>query len=250
VLASLLALRKQHGLVEPGPQAPWSELSSNLGYLLSGSVLAQGLSYAPILIATVLATSAQHAEVAAFVSGFFLARVPIILFQAVQAALLPKLARLAGAGEHEDFRNGLRKLVLIVLAVGVIGVVGALVLGPWAVKIFFDKTISGGELAMLAAGSGAFILALTLAQALIALMGHAKATVSWAIGIVFGAIALVAMSAAGVELFLRVELAFLFACLGCAAVMAVLLVRQMRAGVPAQSVERLLEGIEHEPLEI
>jgi hypothetical protein len=32
--------------------------------------------------------------------------------------------------------------------------------------------------------------------------------------------------------------------------MAVLLVRQMRAGVPAQSVERLLEGIEHEPLEI
>jgi len=103
---------------------------------------------------------------------------------------------------------------------------------------------------MLAAGSGAFILALTLAQALIALMGHAKATVSWAIGIAVGAISLVAMSAADVELFLRVELAFLFACLGCAAVMAVLLVRQMRAGVPDQSVERLLEGIEHEPLEI
>jgi hypothetical protein len=30
----------------------------------------------------------------------------------------------------------------------------------------------------------------------------------------------------------------------------VLLVRQMRTGVPDQSVERLLEGIEHEPLEI
>ena len=250
VLASALSLRGQHGLIKPGPQSPWSELSTNLGYLLSGSVLAQSLSYAPILIATVLATSSQHAEVAAFVSGFFLARVPIILFQAVQAALLPKLARLAGAGEHEDFKNGLRKLVLIVIGVGVIGVVGALVLGPWAVQLFFGKNISGGELAMLAAGSGAFILALTLAQALIALMGHAKATVSWAIGIAVGAIALVAMSAAGVELFLRVELAFLFACLGCAAVMAVLLVRQLRAGVPAQSVERLLEGIEHEPLEI
>jgi len=33
-------------------------------------------------------------------------------------------------------------------------------------------------------------------------------------------------------------------------VMAVLLVGQMRAGVPDESVERLLEGIEHEPLEI
>src|SRR5262249_56033232 len=133
----------------------------------------------PILVAPVLGPDAQHAEVAAFVSGFFLARVPIILFQAVQAALLPKLARLAGAGEHEDFRNGLRKLVLIVVGVGVIGVIGALVLGPWAVQLFFDKPISRSELAMLAAGSGAFILALTLAQALIALMGHAQAPASW-----------------------------------------------------------------------
>jgi O-antigen/teichoic acid export membrane protein len=250
VLASAFALRKQHGLVKPGPQAPWSELSSNLGYLLSGSVLAQGLSYAPILIATVLATDAQHAEVAAFVSGFFLARVPIILFQAVQAALLPKLARLAGAGEYDDFRNGLRKLVLLVVGVGTVGVVGAYVLGPWAVQLFFGKSINGGELALLAAGSGAFILALTLAQALIALMGHAKATVSWLVGIVAGALALVAMSIADVDLFLRVELSFLFACLACAAVMAVLLRRQIRAGVPAESVERLFEGIEHEPVEI
>lgn len=249
-LASAVALRGQHGLVQPGPQAPWSEVSTNLGYLLSGSVLAQGLSYAPILVATVLATDAQHAEVAAFVSGFFLARVPIILFQAVQAALLPKLARLAGAGQHEDFRNGLRKLVLIVIAVGVIGVLGALVLGPWAVQLFFDKSISASELAMLAAGSGAFILALTLAQALIALMGHAKATVSWVVGIAIGAVALVLLSVADVELFLRVEISFLVACLGCAAVMAALLVGQMRAGIPDESVERLLEGIEHEPLEI
>src|SRR5262249_39330532 len=132
--------------------------------------------------------------------GFFLARVPIILFQAVQAALLPKLARLAGAGEHDDFRNGLRKLVLLVLGVGAFGTVSAYVLGPWAVQLFFDKSISGGELALLAAGSAAFILALTLAQALIALMGHAKATASWIIGIVGGAVALAVMSIANVEL--------------------------------------------------
>ena len=66
----------------------------------------------------------------------------------------------------------------------------------------------------------------------------------------FRFVTLVALSVADVELFLRVELSFLIACLGCAAVMALLLVRQMHAGVPAESVERLLEGIEHEPLEI
>lgn len=250
VLASMVALRGEHGLLKPGPEAPWSELSSNLAYLLTGSVLAQGLGYAPTLVATVLATDAQDAAVAAFVSGFLLARVPIILFQAVQAALLPKLAGLAGAGQHQDFKNGLRKLVLIVAGVGAIGVVGSLTVGPWAVELFFAKTIDRTDLAMLAAGSGMFILALTLAQALIALMGHAKATFAWGIGIAAGAVTLVATSVAGVELFLRVELSYLFASAGCAAVMSALLARQVVAGVPAESVERLVEAIEHEPLEI
>jgi hypothetical protein len=81
-------------------------------------------------------------------------------------------------------------------------------------------------------------------------MGHAKATFGWGVGIAVGAISLVAMSVADVELFLRVELAYLFASAGCAAVMAVLLARQIHAGVPAESVERLYEAIEHEPLEI
>jgi O-antigen/teichoic acid export membrane protein len=250
VLASLFALRGERGLLQPGPEAPWSELSSNLAYLLSGSVLAQGLGYAPTLVATVLAGDALDREVSAFVSGFLLARLPIILFQAVQAALLPKLARLAGAGQHEDFKSGLRKLVLIVVGVGVIGVLGSLTLGPWAVELFFAKTIDRSDLAMLAAGSGMFILAMTLAQALIALMGHAKATFAWGVGIAVGALTLVTTSVSGVEVFLRVELSYLFASAGCAAVMAVLLARQVIAGIPAESVERLVEAIEHEPLEI
>jgi O-antigen/teichoic acid export membrane protein len=250
VLASAFAVRGERGLLKPGPQAPWSELSSNLAYLLTGSVLAQGLGYAPTLVATVLATDAQDKALAAFVSGFLLARVPIILFQAVQAALLPKLARLAGAGQHDDFRSGLRKLVLIVVGVGALGVIGGYTVGPWACELFFSKTIDRTDLALLAAGSGAFILALTLAQALIALMGHAKATFAWGVGIAVGAVALVAMSVADVELFLRVEFSYLFASAACAAVMAVLLARQIHVGVPAESVERLFEAIEHEPLEI
>jgi O-antigen/teichoic acid export membrane protein len=250
VFASLFALRGEHDLLKPGPEAPWSELSSNLAFLLTGSVLAQALGYAPTLVATVLATPAQHDEVAAFVSGFLLARVPIILFQAVQAALLPKLARLAGAGQHEEFKSGLRKLVLIVAGVGVIGVIGAFTFGPWACELFFDKSIARGDLALLAAGSGLFILALTLAQALIALMGHAKATFAWASGIAVGAITLVALSVADVDQFLRVELSYLIASAACSAIMAVLLVRQIAAGVPVESVERFVDAIEHEPLEI
>ncbi len=249
-IASAFALRGQRDLMPPGPEAPWSELSANLGFLLTGSLLAQALSYAPILIASILAPADDHGAVAAFVSGFFLARIPILLFQAVQAALLPKLARLVGAGEHQDFRSGLRKLILVVVGIGLLGVVGGFTLGPLAGEILFDKSIDRADLALLCAGSGAFILSLTLAQALIALMGHAKATVSWAVGIAIGAATLVILSAVDVELFLRVELSFLFASLGAALIMAVMLFQQLKRGVPDQSVERFVEAIEHEPLEI
>ena len=47
-------------------------------------------------------------------SAFFVAQVPPLLFQAVQGTLLPKLAGLAGAGRHDDFKTGFRQLMVIV----------------------------------------------------------------------------------------------------------------------------------------
>ena len=246
-VASAWALRGQKGLLAPGPAAPYSELSSSLGLLFLGSVLAQALGYAAFLTATVLATDSERDAVADFIVGLFLARIPILLFQAVQAALLPKLAGLAGAGRHDDFRSGLRKLILVVLGIGVLGVVGGFTLGPWVGGVLFgDKFILGHrDLALLAAGSGAFILALTLAQALIALMGHARVTGAFALGIVGFAI----VTALGDDLFLRVELGYLAGSLIAAAAMAALLLQRMRSGVPDSFVP-LANVIEHEPLEI
>ncbi len=72
----------------------------------------------------------------------FIARIPILLFQAVQAALLPRLAALAGAGRAEDFRSGMRKLLVIVVGVGVVGTLGGFLLGSFAGKTLFgDKFI-------------------------------------------------------------------------------------------------------------
>ena len=48
------------------------------------------LSYAPFLGAQVLAKPNQRGLVADFIVGLFLSRLPILLFQAVQAALLPE----------------------------------------------------------------------------------------------------------------------------------------------------------------
>jgi O-antigen/teichoic acid export membrane protein len=249
VLATAVSLRGQHGLLAPGPEAKWSELSTNLGYLLGGSLCAQALSYAPFLGAQVLSTAAEKKAVADFIVGLFLSRVPILLFQAVQAALLPKLAALAGAGRTEEFKNGLRKLVTVVVVIGVVGVVAGGTIGPFVGKILFgDKfKLGSGDLALLAAGSALFILALTLAQGLIALMGHARALVGWVVGLL--AFVVVA-GIAGTDLFLRVEVGFIVGAGVSAAMMGGMLLSQIRAGVPVGSLAELVEQIEHEPLEL
>ena len=213
-------------------------------------MLSQALSYSPVVGILVLANGKSQRDIAAdFIVGFFIARIPILLFQAVQAALLPRLAALAGSNRIADFRAGLNKLVVIVVSIGLLGVAGGGILGSTAGKILFGNKfkLHNGDLALLAAGCGLFVLALTLAQALIALLGHSRATYAWIVGnVVFVAVTAVASH----DLFLRVELGFLAGAAASALVMGWLLKARMTAGIRADSLAHLVEQIEHEPLEI
>src|SRR5262245_916 len=247
-ISLLIGLRGQHGLLVPGPTAPYSELSTALGYLLVGSVLCQALSYAAYIAAMVLHTPSQDNLVGDLAVGILIARIPILGFQAVQAALLPKLARLAGAGRDDEFRSSFRQLVLIVVAVGVVGVVAGFTAGHAVGQLLFgDKfVLSNRDVGLLALGSGAFILALTLAQALIALRSYAAATWSW----VVGAIGAVLGAFTAHELILRSALSYAIGCSCAAVAMWICLAMRLRRGVPVGTMERLTMDLEHEPLEI
>jgi O-antigen/teichoic acid export membrane protein len=244
--AVLVALRRQRGLLQPGPEAPYSELSASLGWLLVGSVLTQLLAYSPLLAINLLSSPSEKDVAAAFASAFFVSRVPVLAFQAVQGTLLPKLAGLAGSNRHDEFRKGVVRLLGVVFAIAVIGTLLAFVLGPLVGKILFsDFTLSAAGLALLAAGSGAFIVALTLAQALMALGGHRLMAGAWAVGLV----ACVGVMAAIPELELRVELGFLIGAL--VAVLAMAGATWSRMGRAADTpIESLIEAIEHEAIEI
>jgi O-antigen/teichoic acid export membrane protein len=249
-LSCLVGLHGQHGLLTPGPESPWSELSVNLSWLFAGSVLAQILSYSPIVGVLLLANGKAERDIAAdFIVGFFIARIPILLFQAVQAALLPRLAALAGSNRVAEFRAGLKKLLVIVGGVGVIGVVAGGTLGSAAGQLLFGNKfkLDNADLALLAAGSGLFILSLTFAQALIALMGHARATWAWLAGnVVF----VIVTAVSSHDLFRRVELGFVAGTGAAAIVMGWLLKARMASGVRPESLDNLVDQIEHEPLEI
>jgi O-antigen/teichoic acid export membrane protein len=234
--------------MEPGPESPWSELSTNLGLLLAGSLLAQVLSYAPFLGAQILAKPNEKTMVADFIVGLFLSRLPIVLFQAVQAALLPGLAKQVSAGHNEEFRHGMRQLIFVVSGIGVLGVVGGATIGPWLGHLLFGAKfeLDNVDLALLAAGSALFILALTLSQGLIALSELGKVALCW----VSGVAAFVFVTAVSThDLFLRVELGSIAGAGTAAVLMFVMYEMRVRRGIGDLSLAALVEQIEHEPLE-
>lgn len=169
---------------DDGPPASWSEVTPNLGWLLLGSVFAASLLNAGPIAASLLANDDQDVLVTQFGQGVLLARIPLFLFQAVQAALLPRLSRLAAQGELDEFRSGLKRLMMVVLVVGVVGTTGAFLVGPWALEVVFDADLTGRTLALLAFSSACYMVALATAQAVIALKGHALVSIGWGIGVV------------------------------------------------------------------
>jgi O-antigen/teichoic acid export membrane protein len=236
----VISRRGQHHILEPGPEASWSEITPNLGWLLAGSVFAAALLNAGPIAASLLRTSdADNVLVTQISTGVIIARVPLFLFQAVQAALLPKLARLAARGALDDFVRGFRKLLMLVLVVGALAVVGAFALGTIAVRIFFDSELTRRTLTMLAFSSALYMVALALAQAIIALRGHAKVAVGWMIGMLTF---IVVVAIPNDDLLLRDELALVAGSFAAMVVFAVVLRGLIRAGVEPDE-DSLLEAV-------
>ncbi|MCB1002403.1 MAG: hypothetical protein KDB40_24135 [Acidimicrobiales bacterium] len=245
-LAGVIVVASRHDLrTEPGPPASWHEVTPNLGWLLLGSIMAASLVNAGPIATNLLAEANEEAFVTRFGQGVILARIPLFLFQAVQAALLPRLARQAAAGEMDEFRTGFRRLMKLVLAVGVAGTVGAWFLGPFAADLLFGADLTRRTLAVLAAGSAFYMLGLTIAQAVIALHGHALVAVGWSVGMVTFVLATWLIDG---EVFRRVELGLL---IGSAAAMATFawgLRQRLRAGaVPNEG--SVLEALTDMPFE-
>ncbi|HEV7864019.1 MAG TPA: hypothetical protein VGR20_15010 [Acidimicrobiia bacterium] len=251
VAATLIGIRKERGLITPGPDAPWSELSTALGYLLAGSVMAQLLVNAGVFAVQILADAEEkgkHGVAGRFLNGLIIARIPLFMFQAVQAALLPKLAHLAASGRHADFRTGLKRLLAVVVAIGVLATATAFAIGPFVVTTMFgpDFELSHTDLGYLAAASAIYMLALALAQALIALASYSRVVIGWAVGLVV----FVIVTAVQHDLLPRVERGFLAGSVASAIVMAVAVFNLLSSGAAASTdVEELIEASHQLPIE-
>ncbi len=245
-LFAVAYVHRRGGLTtEDGPPASWHEVTPNLGWLLLGSVFAASLLNAGPIAASLLASEDQDALVTQFSYGVLLARIPLFLFQAVQAALLPRLSRLAARGEIDEFRSGLKRLMLVVLAVGATGTTGAFLLGPWAIDVVYDADLSGRTLALLAFSSACYMVALATAQAVIALKGHALVALGWGVGV---ATFVLGTWLSSDEVFRRVEIGLLASSIGAMLSFGVALRYKLLSGVVPDQ-DSLMDAITDMPFE-
>ena len=220
----IVASAALEGAHEPGPPAPWNELTPSLGALLAGSVFSMSLMNAAMIAAQLLRDESEKAEVKKIFNGVIVARVPLFLFQAVQAAMLPKMSALAGSRRFHEFRTSLTNLLQAVVAIGAAGAVGGFVLGPLVVDIAFNVELGHVDVGLLAASTGFFIVAMSLAQALIALDGQSRVALGW----LFGLVTFVVVTALGNDLLLRLELASLLSSFAAAAALGAFLYTRLR----------------------
>lgn len=230
-MVAVVVIGMRGGLTtDPGPEAAWNEVTQNLGWLLLGTVFAGALLNAGPVAANLLKREGDEALLTQFGNGVLLARVPLFMFQAVQAALLPRLARLAAQGDFDEFRAGYRRLMTLVLAVGVIGTTGAFVLGKPILKLVFDSDLTGHTLAMLALSSAVYMAGLATAQAVVALRGHHWVAVGWGLGFV---VFVLATWLSSDDLFRRIEIGLVASSVSAFVVFAVVLRARLRAGAAA-----------------
>jgi len=189
------------------PIAAWGELTRSMGHLLLSSVAVAALLNAGTVAVELLAEPSEADRAGIFLTGLVIARMPLFFYQAIQAALLPRLTAMATQGRVRDFRRDLWMMMGLLGVLTVVTMVGALIFGSWTVGLLFGaqyRALSGADMALLALASMVAMGALTLGQALVALHHQALVWWPWLAGlVVFVATTLTASE----DLFIRVEVA-------------------------------------------
>lgn len=218
-IATVVGVGTLRPFVKPGPPAPLSELTPSLGWLLIASLgEAFMLNVGPVALEIVGDDLGPEAP-GIFLNGLIISRVPLFFFQAVKAALLPNLARMAGENDLTGFRDIQIRLVTAVLAVAGVSVAVMAAVGPWLVESLFGDEIGARDMALLSASGGGLMVMLSLSLGLVALDHAHLAVAGFIVGVTTFPIALLFAD----DPFLKVEAALVAAVVAGSIVTAILL---------------------------
>ena len=201
------ALIRQNDLIRHGSPVRAREISSSLGILLLASLAtAMVLNVSPLAV-ELLAGTGEKEEPGKFLNALLIARIPLFFFQAIQAALLPRLSQLVVAEDYEKFKHELKRLLSFVTVFGVCFIFLMAVAGQWVTRIAFgsEYEISNRNMLLLAISSIGLMYALSITQGLLAFHRQGLSATAWIVGIATFPVT----AAFGNDLFLRVEIALI-----------------------------------------
>jgi O-antigen/teichoic acid export membrane protein len=218
--------RLRPGERSPGPA---SALTRPLALLVVSALAAQLLINAGPLVVTLLASEAERDLAGVYLAVLVVVRIPVFLFSAVQPGYLRALSEHSGAGAHREFVH-LVRLVLgpVVVTTAVLCVAATAVAPPVVSWLFdFDQQLSRATCLLLTLAVGLFLVAVVLAQALLALGHHLWVTAGWLLGLV----GLAAGTAAGGDVVTRANNGLLCGAVVATLTLARLLARETRQWV-------------------
>ena len=165
-----------------GPGAIVRSLSYIVGASLAQSIL---INAGPIAVEALAGTS-NRALTGRFLSGMILVRVPLFLYNAASATMLPALSEAAATSDWLRFRVTLRRLVALVSLFGLVTTAAAGTLGPWALRLGFGDAfdLPSLDLIRLASAASLLLLATTLSVGLTAIGKVRLLFLSWVSGVV------------------------------------------------------------------
>jgi O-antigen/teichoic acid export membrane protein len=170
-------------------------LGRELRHLISAAVCMQLLLNSGVLIAMSVSSTRDSAFAGHLLAVLTIARVPVFVFQSVQASYLSKIA---SRSYHRD-TAGLRRVLLglagAVAAVAGVTLVGAALAGPAAIKLVFGPSYEIGRGATILVGLGisVYLAAAVANDVAVAIGAQTHVRRAWAAGVVAAAVVVVSV---------------------------------------------------------
>lgn len=189
--SALVGLARTRDVVDvAGPMA----LLRSATVLIVGAVALQTLLYGGVVVARILAPGSDDATAGQLLAAITVTRIPVFLFQSMEALVVPRIAELAARGDRTGLLVLVRRLLALVGSLAVLTAAGAAVAGPQVVSLMFgsDFVVTHGTMALLGLGTGVFMLAVAASDVTVALGGHRQVAIGWTVGLL-AAIASIAL---------------------------------------------------------
>lgn len=180
LMAGLMATILAQVWGTPGDGPDVSGLIRNSAGLVLAASCMQLLLNSGTVIARVAASPGQETVAAHLISFMTLARLPVFVFQALQAVYVSRLAGHTHRGDVASTHRLIRRLAFFALGIGIATVAGAALFGPWAVGIFGPAFRIDARSAAFIGLSVAFYVVASVANDISVAVGrHRRIVLAW-----------------------------------------------------------------------